>query len=65
MDDAQTWTLIGGFVALVVAMIALTLRTVRAEIGVLRAEFGTIIVKIDHIDRDVQALTDRLMGGRE
>ncbi|MDF1605618.1 hypothetical protein [Nocardioides sp. YIM 152315] len=58
MNDAQTWTLIGGFFALVVAMIALVLRTVRAELSVVN-------VKLDHLDRDVQALTDRLMRGRE
>ena len=35
MNDAQTWTLIAGFFALMVTMIGMTLRTVRAEIAVL------------------------------
>ena len=65
MNDAQSWTLIGGFFALMVTMISMTLRTVRAEIGGLRAEmsgrFDTVDARIDHLDRDVQAVVTRLM----
>ncbi|HET6937211.1 MAG TPA: hypothetical protein VFI19_01350 [Nocardioides sp.] len=43
MNDAQTWTLIGGFFTLMVTMIALTLRTVRAE---MRGEIGTLRVEM-------------------
>ena len=58
MNDAQTWTLIGGFFMLVVT-ISLTLRAVRAEIGGLRS---TLEARLDHLDRDVQAV-NRLMEG--
>jgi len=65
VNDAQSWTLIGGFFALMVTMISMTLRTVRAEIGGLRAEmsgrFDTVDARIDHLDRDVQAVVTRLM----
>lgn len=60
MNDAQTWTLIGGFFALMVTMISLTLRAVRAEIGGLRS---TLEARIDHLDRDVQTIVNRLMEG--
>jgi len=71
VNDTQTWTLIGGFFTLMVTMIGLTLRTVRAElrgeIGSLRAEmsgrFDTVDTRMDHLDRDVQAVVTRLMDG--
>jgi hypothetical protein len=71
VNDAQTWTLIGGFFTLMMTMISLTLRTVRAElrgeIGPLRAEmngrFDTVDARMDHLDRDVQAVVTRLMDG--
>jgi hypothetical protein len=56
MGDAQAWTLIAGFFALMVTMIGMTLRVVKAEIGVLAA-------RIDHLDRDIQAVMTRLMDG--
>jgi hypothetical protein len=67
VNDAQTWTLIAGFFALIVTMISLTLRAVRAEIGGLRermdGRFSTLEARIDHLDRDVQTVVNRLMGG--
>jgi hypothetical protein len=67
VNDAQTWTLIGGLFALMVTMIGLTLRTVRAEIGALGARFdgrfSTLDARIDHLDRDLQAVINRLMDG--
>jgi hypothetical protein len=67
MNDAQTWTLIAGFFALMVTMISLTLRAVRAEIGGLRAgmdgRFSTLEARLDHMDRDLQAVISRLMEG--
>jgi hypothetical protein len=67
VNDAQTWTLIAGFFALIVTMISLTLRAVRAEIGGLRermdGRFSTLEARIDHLDRDVQRVVNRLMGG--
>jgi hypothetical protein len=69
VNDAQTWALISGFFALMVTMIGLTLRTVRAEmrgeLGTLRAEmngrFDTVDSRLDHLDRDMQAVVTRLM----
>ena len=40
MNDPQTWTLIAGFFALMVTMIAMTLRVVRAEIGSMRSDLS-------------------------
>ena len=67
MNDAQTWTLIGGFFTLMVTMISLTLRAVRAEIRRVGARarrrlFDTV-TRLDHLDRDVQAVITRLMEG--
>lgn len=59
MNDAQIWTLIGGFFAILLAMIGLTLRTVKAELA---AKIDPLIVKVDHLDRDVQALVTKFMG---
>jgi hypothetical protein len=42
MNDAQTWTLIGGFLAILVAMNALVLAIVRSEIEGLRKEMRAI-----------------------
>jgi hypothetical protein len=72
VNDAQTWTLITGFFALMVTMVGMTLRVVKSEITVLGAQLGsridTIEVrfdglerKIDHMDRDVQMVVTRLM----
>ena len=63
MNDAQTWTLIAGFLAIMSAMVAMTLRTVRAEIRVLDVRMDGLEAKIDHLDRDVQTIVSRLMGG--
>jgi hypothetical protein len=63
MNDAQTWTLIGGFFALMVTMIGLTLRVVRAEISVLNARFDGFERRFDHLDRDVQMIINRFMDG--
>jgi hypothetical protein len=64
VTDAQTWMLIGGFLTILVAMIGLVLRAVRLEIEVLRKEmiggFEVIGVKVDNIDRDVQALIKKV-----
>jgi len=63
LNDAQTWTLIAGFLAIMSAMVAMTLRTVRAEIRVLDVRMDGLEAKIDHLDRDVQTIVSRLMGG--
>lgn len=66
MNDAQTWTVIAGFLAIMAAMSGMLLRIVKVEIGsvkdVMGARFGTVEAKIDHLDRDVQSVVSRLMG---
>jgi hypothetical protein len=42
VNDAQTWTLIGGFLAILIAMNALVLAIVRSEIEGLRKEMRAI-----------------------
>ncbi len=61
MNDAQTWTLIAGFFALMVSMIGLTLRAVRSEISVLGLRIDGLERRIDHMDGDVQMIINRLM----
>jgi hypothetical protein len=62
MSDAQTWTLIGGFFALVVAQTALLLRLVKSEIGRLEARIDGIADRLDKLDRDVHAVITHLLG---
>ncbi len=83
MTDAQSWTLIIGFLTTTVAVLGLVMTsfhrtlqsgltavrhelrgeigTVRAEIDGLRTEmraaFRRVDQRLDHLDRDVQALT--------
>ena len=81
MNDAQIWTMIGTFTALMFGMLTvvstLFVRVVRAEIGGLRnemngqigglrnemnARFDAVNVRMDGLDRDVQALVKRTFG---
>jgi len=92
MNDAQIWTMIGTFTALMFGMLTvvstLFVRVVRAEIGGLRSEmngqigglrnemngqigglrnemnarFDAVNVRMDGLDRDVQALLKRTFG---
>lgn len=70
MNDAQTWTLIGGFFALVglfggmlVQVVKATIRAEVAEVGLKVAHMGERLARvetqIDHLDRDVQAIITR------
>jgi hypothetical protein len=61
MNDAQSWTLIGGFLTLMVTMIGLTVRTVRADVSVLAVRMDAVERRIDHLDRDIQMVITRLM----
>jgi hypothetical protein len=47
MNDAQTWTLIGGFLAILVAMSALVLGIVRAEITAVRERVDGLSGRFD------------------
>ncbi len=70
MNDAQIWTMIGAFTALMFGMLTvvstLFVRVVRAEIGGLRSEmngrFDVMSTRMDGLDRDVQALVKRTFG---
>lgn len=70
MNDAQIWTMIGAFTALMFGMLAvvstLFIRVLRAEIGGLRSEmngrFDVMNARMDGLDRDVQALVKRTFG---
>jgi hypothetical protein len=81
MNDAQIWTMIGAFTALMIGMLTvistLFVRVVRAEIGGLRSEmngqigglrnemnarFDAVNLRMDGLDRDVQALVKRTFG---
>lgn len=76
MNEPQVWTLIGVFAAALFAMIGLTvnliMRVMTAELGSLRSEFRSEIasvrsemnIRFDHLDRDVQALTQHVFGER-
>ena len=60
MSGAQTWTVIGGFLAILVAMSGLVLALVRAEITVLRERVDGIrnelLARFDALERDLQRL---------
>ena len=70
MNDAQIWTMIGSFVALMFGTLTLVstlfIRVLRSEIGGLRnemnARFDTVNTRIDGLDRDVQAIVKRTFG---
>lgn len=70
LNDAQIWTMIGAFTALMFGMLAvvstLFVRVLRAEINGLRSEmnarFDAVNVRIDGLDRDVQAIVKRTFG---
>ncbi|KAA0959937.1 hypothetical protein FQ142_13810 [Microbacterium sp. ANT_H45B] len=77
MNDAQIWTMIGCFTALMLGMLTvvstLFIRVVRAEIGGLRGEVGglrnemnarfdAVNSRIDGLDRDMQAVVKRTFG---
>ena len=70
MNDAQIWTMIGAFTALMLGMMTIVstlfIRVLRAEIGGLRSEvngrFDVMNTRMDELDRDVQALVKRTFG---
>ncbi len=77
MNDAQIWTMIGAFTALMFGTLTvvstLFVRVLRAEIGGLRGEMNArfdavnaridaVDTRIDALDRDVQAIVKRTFG---
>jgi len=74
MNDAQIWTMIGAFTALMLGMLTVVstmfVNVVKAEIGGLRSEMNgrldVMNTRMDGLDRDVQALVKHTFGlGRE
>ena len=63
MTEPQVWTLIGVFSALMFSMLGIVstlfIRVVRTEIGRLEMKMD---VRLDNLDRDVQALMRRTFG---
>lgn len=57
MNDAQTWTVIGGFLGILTFGMGLVLRTVSVEIR-------SVGARIDALDRDVQRLYERVFKDR-
>jgi hypothetical protein len=57
MTDPQAWTLIGVFSAAMLG--GLTLVTTMLS-RVIRAEIATVHTRLDHLDRDVQAISERM-----
>lgn len=70
MNDAQIWTMIGAFSALMFSTLTvvstLFIHVVRSEIGGLRnemnARFDAVNTRIDGLDGDVQAIVKRTFG---
>jgi hypothetical protein len=62
VSDAQVWTVIGGFFAILAGFAALVLAVVRAEIAVLR---GPVDGRLDAIERDLQRLYDHAFARQE
>ena len=66
MNDAQTWTVIGLFFTILLAMMGLVLRVLRVEVRslgeIMTAKFETIDARLTAIDRDVQRLYEHWMG---
>jgi hypothetical protein len=78
MTDAMTWTVIGGFFAVFTFLAAMVLRVIRTDIGRLDYKIDAVEArldakidgvelrlggKIDALDRDMQTVINRLMGG--
>lgn len=70
MNDAQIWTMIGAFTALMLGMLTvvstLFIRVVRAEIGSLRSEmngrFEAVTSRFDVVDARFDAVNTRIEG---
>lgn len=53
MNDAETWTVIGGFLAILVAFAGVVVALIRSEVDGLRNEMRA---RFDAVDRDLQRL---------
>lgn len=79
MNDAQTWTAIGGLLVVLLAFVGLIVRllgeALTGKLGVLDVKLGALGAKmdagfanierrVDGLDRDVAAITRRLFDGQ-
>ncbi|MFD4421214.1 hypothetical protein ACFWN7_06895 [Agromyces sp. NPDC058484] len=70
MTEAQTWTMIGAFIALMFGMLTIVstlfIHVLRTEVRRLEtkfdARFDVVGTRIDGLDRDVQALVKHTFG---
>jgi len=62
VTEPQVWTLIGVFAAALFGMLTL-MSTMFVRL--INAKFETLEAKIDHLDRDVQAIARRVFPERE
>jgi hypothetical protein len=62
VSDAQVWTVIGGFFAILAGFAALVLAVVRAEIAVLREHVDG---RLDAIERDLPRPYDHAFARQE
>jgi len=73
LNEMQVWTTIGvlgatlvGTITLVSTLLLRTLRAefaaVRSQFDAVRSEFGRVHDRLDHLDRDVNALMKRTFG---
>lgn len=67
MSDPQAWTLIGVFSAAMLGgltfVTTMLTRVIRAEIGGLHVRIDGLEKRFDHLDRDVQTLSERMWRG--
>jgi hypothetical protein len=67
VSDAQTWTLIGGFLAILAAMSGLVLALVRAEIAVLRehvdGHHAELLARFAAVERELERLHVEVFAG--
>lgn len=68
LNEPQVWTLIGVFATalggVLTFMSTMFMRTLDARFLAVQAQFETVHVKLDHLDRDVQAIASRVFPER-
>ncbi|MGH3474587.1 MAG: hypothetical protein ACRDOT_06705 [Aeromicrobium sp.] len=69
VTEPQVWTLIGVFATALFGMLTLMstmfVRLMNAKFETVDVRFGILEAKIDHLDRDVQAIARRVFPERE
>ena len=66
MNDPEIWTVIGVFAAAMLGGLTLVVtslsRVIRAEVSGVNSRLDATNTRLEHLDRDVQALTRRVWG---